>query len=251
MRRRANSDGREEHEMNAVEIQNLSYTYPDGTRGLYDVSLAIPEGSRVAMVGPNGAGKSTLLLHLNGILDGHGRVSIFGQPVHDDLQAARQSVGLVFQNPDDQLFMPTVFDDVAFGPLNLGWPEERVREEVARALEAVGLSGYEDRSPHHLSLGEKKRASIATVLVMECRILVFDEPTTGLDPRGRWEFIELLRDLDATTVIATHDLGLVGELCDRVVILDDGRVVAEGLARELLADHALLAAHGLARPAQV
>jgi cobalt/nickel transport system ATP-binding protein len=233
--------------MNAVEVRDLSYTYPDGTQGLSGVSLAVPEGECLGMVGPNGAGKSTLLLHLNGILNGHGQVSLFGRPIHDDLQATRQAVGLVFQNPDDQLFMPTVFDDVAFGALNLGWPDDRVRQAVARALESVGLTGHEDRSPHHLSLGEKKRASIATVLVMDCRIVVFDEPTTGLDPRGRWEFIDLVRDLPATKIIATHDLDLVRERCDRVVIMDDGRLVAEGPARDILADEDLLAEHGLAR----
>jgi len=233
--------------MNAIEIEGLSYTYPDGTHGLRGVSLAVPEGGCVAMVGPNGAGKSTLLLHLNGILNGEGTVNVFGRLVHEDLQAARQLVGLVFQNPDDQLFMPTVFDDVAFGPLNLGWSEARVRDAVTQTLEAVGLEGYQERSPHHLSLGEKKRVSIATVLVMRCRIMVFDEPTTGLDPRGRWEFIDLLRGLGTTNIIATHDLDLVRELCDRIAILDDGRLVAEGRAADILADRTLLASHGLAR----
>jgi len=234
--------------MNAIEVTNLHYTYPDGTHGLRGVSLCVPEGACLGMVGPNGAGKSTLLLHLNGILNGHGSVRVFGKPVREDLQAARQIVGLVFQNPDDQLFMPTVFDDVAFGPLNLGWPEERVREAVTRALESVGLTGHGDRSPHHLSLGEQKRASIATVLVMDCRIVVFDEPTTGLDPRGRWEFIDLIRDLPATKIIATHDLDLVRELCDRVVVMDDGHLVAEGPAADVLADQELLEEHGLAKP---
>jgi cobalt/nickel transport system ATP-binding protein len=233
--------------MNAVEVRDLSYAYPDGTQGLSGVSLTVPEGECLAMVGPNGAGKSTLLLHLNGILNGHGQVSLFGRPIHDDLQSTRQMVGLVFQNPDDQLFMPTVFDDVAFGPLNLGWPEERVREQVTATLEAVGLAGYESRSPHHLSLGEKKRASIATVLVMECRVLVFDEPTTGLDPRGRWEFMDVIRGLDQTKIIATHDLDLVRDLCSRTAIMDAGRLVAEGVTADILADRDLLAEHGLAK----
>jgi len=234
--------------MNAIEVVDLHYTYPDGTQGLRGVTLSVPEGACLAMVGPNGAGKSTLLLHLNGILNGQGTVRVFGKAIHDDLQAARQLIGLVFQNPDDQLFMPTVFDDVAFGPLNLGWPEDRVREAVAQALDAVGLTGYGDRSPHHLSLGEKKRASIATVLVMDCRVVVFDEPTTGLDPRGRWEFIDLIRDLPATKIIATHDLDLVRTLCDRAVIMDDGQLVAEGPMADLLSNRDLLAEHGLARP---
>jgi cobalt/nickel transport system ATP-binding protein len=233
--------------MNAIETANLSYTYPDGSPGLRGVSVTIPEGSCTALVGPNGAGKSTLLLHLNGLLNGDGEVRILGKRVHEHLAWARQTVGLVFQNPDDQLFMPTVFDDIAFGPLNLGWPEARVRKEVERALTAVGLVDHGSRSPHHLSLGEKKRASIATVLVMDCRVLVFDEPTTGLDPRGRWEFMDLIRDLPQTKIIATHDLDLVAELCDRTVVLDTGLVVAEGMTENVLADLALLADHGLAR----
>jgi len=230
--------------MNAIEISNLTFTYPDGSPGLRGVSLTVPEGATTALIGPNGAGKSTLVLHLNGILAGEGEVRIFGQPVQADLRSARQTVGLVFQDPDDQLFMPTVFDDLAFGPLNLKWPEERVQEEVMRAVRAVGLEGFERRAPHHLSIGQKKRASLATVLVTDCRIMVFDEPTAGLDPRGRRDFIDLIRGLHKTKVIATHDLPLVAEMCDRVVLLDDGRVVAQGTAQELLRDRQLLAAHG-------
>ena len=229
--------------MNAIDIDNLTHTYPDGTPGLRGVSLAIPEGVTAALIGPNGAGKSTLILHLNGILAGDGEVRVFGAPVQSDLRAVRQTVGLVFQDPDDQLFMPTVFDDVAFGPLNLGWPEERVREAVARAIRAVGLEGVEHRAPHHLSIGQKKRASIATVLVMDCRVMVLDEPSAGLDPRGRRDLIDLLRTLNRTKVIATHDLPLVEELCDYAVLLDEGRVIAQGEATELLGDTALLSAH--------
>jgi cobalt transport protein ATP-binding subunit len=230
--------------MNALDILDLTYAYPDGSRGLSGVSLSVPEGATIAIIGPNGAGKSTLLLHFNGILAGEGEVCVFGRPVAADLRAARQAVGLVFQNPDDQLFMPTVFDDVAFGPLNLGWPEARVRSEVARALQAVGLAGFERRSPHHLSLGQKKRASLATVLVMDCRLMVLDEPTNGLDPCGRRDLIDLLGRLDKTKVIATHDLPLVEEMCDRVVLLDEGRVIAQGTTQELLGNRQLLAAHG-------
>jgi len=234
--------------MNAVEIDNLTYTYPDGSRGLSGVSLTIPERECLALVGPNGAGKSTLILHLNGILDGEGDVRVLGKPVADDLQAARQAVGLVFQNPDDQLFMPTVFEDIAFGPLNLGWERERVEAEVRKALVAVGMTGHEHRSPHHLSLGQKKRCAIATVLVMDCRIMVLDEPMTGLDPRGRWDFFNLLSSLEKTKIIATHDLDLVREMCDTIAIMDEGLIVAHGPTPELLDDRALLAKHGLAPP---
>ncbi|MGQ9730553.1 MAG: energy-coupling factor ABC transporter ATP-binding protein [Candidatus Zipacnadales bacterium] len=233
--------------MNAIEIERLSYTYPDGSSGLREVSLAVAEGQCAGLVGPNGAGKSTLLLHLNGILEGDGSVRIYGRPVRENLREARRLVGLVFQNPDDQLFMPTVFDDVAFGPLNLGWDKDRVRTEVARALDAVGLTGYDHRSPHHLSLGEKKRVSLATVLVMDCRIMVLDEPTSGLDPRGRGEFIDLVGSLDKTKIIATHDLDLVRELCNTVIVLDEGRIVAQGPTDQMLSDKRLLAEHRLMR----
>ena len=250
LRRAAGTDGRgnENGAMNAIEIADLAYTYPNGARGLRGLSLEIPERDCVALVGPNGAGKSTLILHLNGILKGRGEVRIFGKSVADDVLAARQAVGLVFQNPDDQLFMPTVFEDVAFGPLNLGWPKERVETEVRKALNAVGMLEHSDRAPHHLSLGQKKRCAIATVLVMDCKIMVLDEPTTGLDPRGRWDFLNLLKGLDRTKIIATHDLDLVREMCDTTVILDDGRVAAQGPTAELLDDEALLGKHGLAPP---
>ncbi|MGD2136595.1 MAG: ABC transporter ATP-binding protein [Gemmatimonadales bacterium] len=237
--------------MLAIEIANLSYTYPDGSPALRGVSLRVEEGETIGLVGPNGAGKSTLMLHLNGILSGDGSVRVFEKPVGPDVDHARSQVGLVFQNPDDQLFMPTVFDDVAFGPLNLGWPEEMVREKVGEALAAVRAAGYESRSPHHLSIGEKKRVAIATVLVMECKVLALDEPATGLDPRGRRELMELLRELEATKVIATHDLAMVLELCERVVLLDEGKVVCEGETREVLGREDVLLARGLEAPAGV
>ncbi|MFQ5810025.1 MAG: energy-coupling factor ABC transporter ATP-binding protein [Armatimonadota bacterium] len=237
--------------MLAIEIEDLSYTYPDGSPALRGVSLRVEEGETIGLVGPNGAGKSTLMLHLNGILSGDGSVRVFGKAVAPDVDHGRSQVGLVFQNPDDQLFMPTVFDDVAFGPLNLGWPEARVREKVGEALAAVRAAGYESRSPHHLSIGEKKRVAIATVLVMECKVLALDEPATGLDPRGRRELIELLAELEATKVIATHDLAMVLELCDRVAVLNEGEVVMEGEAREVLGQRELLLSYGLEGPAGV
>ena len=203
----------------------------------------------MAFIGPNGAGKFTLLLHLNGILSSNGAVRVFDHPVDDkNLRWVRSKVGLIFQSPDDQLFSPTVFDDVAFGPLNMGYSEAEVRQSVTRALDWVGMAGYERRSPHHLSVGEKKRIAIATILSMMPEILVIDEPTSNLDPGSKWSLIELLRELPLTKIIATHDLELAGALCQRVIIIDDGRIVADDLADRILGNLSLLAAHGLARP---
>ncbi len=233
-----------------VEIADLSFAYPDGRQALFGVSLTIAPGEKVALVGPNGAGKSTLMLHLNGILGGKGSpVRIGGLPLtKEHLPVIRGRVGLVFQNPDDQLFSPTVFEDVAFGPLHLGLPEAEVRRRAALALEQVGMAGAEDRLSHHLSLGQKKRVAIATVLAMEPDILVLDEPTAGLDPRGRRRLIDLLRALSRTMLVSTHDMSLVVELFPRMVIMDEGRVVADGATAGLLADGALLEAHGLESP---
>jgi cobalt/nickel transport system ATP-binding protein len=201
----------------------------------------------VAIIGPNGAGKSTLLLHLNGILHSNGAVMIFAKQVNDEnLRWVRSQVGLVFQNPDDQLFSPTVFDDVAFGPINMGYSKEEVGNSVTRALDWVGMAGYEPRSPHHLSVGEKKRIAIATVLSMSPEILVLDEPTSNLDPRSRWSLTTLLKKLPMTKIVATHDLELVRALCPRAIVVDQGRVIADGVTSDILADNALLAAHGLA-----
>jgi cobalt/nickel transport system ATP-binding protein len=230
-----------------VEVKNLSFSYPDGQPALTDVNLTITQGDTLAIIGPNGAGKSTLLLHLNGILRSNGTVRLLGRLVDDkNLRWVRSKVGLVFQNPDDQLFSPTVFDDVAFGPVNMGYPEAEVRRAVERALGLVGVSGYEKRSPHHLSLGEKKWIAIATVLSMSPEILVIDEPTSNLDPRGKWSLISVLKGLPGTKVIASHDLELVRVVCHRVVILDQGRVVADGATEDIMTDKQLLAAHGLA-----
>jgi len=193
-----------------------------------------------------GAGKSTLLLHLNGILRGEGTVRVMGQEVAEpNLARIRAQVGLVFQDPDDQLFSPTVFDDVAFGPLYAGLPEEEIQRRVAWALAQVGLEGYAERVSHHLSLGEKKRAAIATVLAMQPEVLALDEPTLGLDPRTRRRLIGLLRELPQTMLVATHDMRMVAEVFPRMVVLDEGRVVADGPTDELLADRQLLETHGL------
>jgi cobalt/nickel transport system ATP-binding protein len=232
-----------------IEIRNLSFSYPSGRRALRHIELTIRRGERVALVGPNGAGKSTLLLHLNGILRGDGVVRVMGRQVEDPhLGWIRAQVGMVFQHPDDQLFSPTVFDDVAFGPLYAGLPEDEIRRRVDWALAQVGLEEYTGRVSHHLSLGEKKRAAIATVLSMRPDILALDEPTSGLDPRTRRCLIGLLRELPQTILIATHDMNLVARICRRAVILDNGEVVADGAMRELLVDEQLLEAHGLEMP---
>ena len=233
----------------AVSIRNLSFSYPDGHTALHGIDLSITEGERVALVGPNGAGKSTLLLHLNGTLRGQGEIEIAGRPLRDGHFAeARSAVGLVFQNPDDQLFSPTVFEDVAFGPLYMGLPKEEVRQRVERALAEVGMSGMEKRMPHHLSLGERKRIAIATVLSMNPAILAVDEPSMGLDPRARRGLIRLLDGLEQTVVACTHDMHLVRDLFPRTVILDRGQIVADGLTSAILADTALLEKHGLEAP---
>ncbi len=230
-----------------IRIDNLSFSYPDGQQALTGINLTIYQGETVALLGPNGAGKSTLLLHLNGILHSDGVVKILGRPVDDkNLRWVRSKVGLVFQNPDDQLFSPTVFEDVAFGPINMGYSEAEVGESVTRALEWVDMTGYEQRSPHHLSFGEKKRIAVATVLSMMPEILVIDEPTSNLDPRSKGTLIGLLKRLPMTKIIASHDLELVQALCQRAIVFDRGRVVADGTTSHILADIPLLRAHGLA-----
>ena len=230
----------------AVEVIDLRFAYPDGVQALRGVNLTIRRGEKVALLGPNGAGKSTLLLHLNGILRGKGQVRIAGVPLRtDNLPQVRARVGLVFENPDDQLFSPTVLEDVAYGPLYMGLPREEVSERARRALAQVGMTGFEERSPHRLSLGQKKRIAIATVLSMEPAILALDEPTASLDPRARRELIHLLRDLPQTMIVSTHDIPLVRDLLPRTVVMDGGVIVADGETRALLSDGALLAAHGL------
>ena len=232
-----------------VEIQGLSFVYPDGRQALRGIDLVVHQGEKVAITGPNGAGKSTFFLHLNGILQGEGLVRVMGMEVRDGhLGAIRVQVGLVFQDPDDQLFSPSVFEDVAFGPLHMGLPEEEVRQRVRWALARVGMEGFEERMPHHLSVGEQKRVAIATVLAMKPSILVLDEPSGGLDPRARRGLINLLRALPQTMLVATHDIRLVQDLCPRMVILDEGRIVADGATESLLADGELLERHGLERP---
>ncbi|MFC1846899.1 energy-coupling factor ABC transporter ATP-binding protein [Chloroflexota bacterium] len=231
-----------------IKVDNLSFTYPDGQQALRGINLTIYKGESVAVMGPNGAGKSTLILHFNGILQSNGSVSLLGKPVNDaNLKWVRSKVGMVFQTPDDQLFSPTVFDDVAFGPINMGYGRDEVRQAVKKALDAVGMNGFEKRSSHHLSVGEKRRIAIATVLSMSPEILVIDEPTSNLDPRGKWDLIKVLNKLPVTRVIVSHDLEMVRALCRRVVVVDNGSIAADGATDEILADKKLLAEHGLAQ----
>jgi cobalt transport protein ATP-binding subunit len=231
----------------ALSVSGLSYRYPSGQEALRDVSLALQAHEKVALIGPNGAGKSTLMHHLNGILKPRaGAVSVFGLDVVDaNLGRVRAMVGLVFQNPDDQLFSPRVFDDVAFGPLYMGLPEDEVRRRVGEALAAVGMQGFEERRPHELSIGERKRIALATVLSMQPLLLALDEPSAGLDPRARRGLINLLDSLPQAMLVSTHDMHLVNDLFHRVVIMDHGCIVADGPTADILADVPLLEAHGL------
>ncbi len=234
--------------LEVVFIKGLSFIYPDGQPGLNSIDLVIRQGESVAIIGPNGAGKSTLLLHLNGILRGNSTVRILGMPLESgNLREIRKRVGLVFQNPDDQLFSATVFDDVAFGPINLGYNELKVKRCISKALAQVGLTGYEDRAPHHLSIGEKKRVSIATILALDPEIIVLDEPTSNLDPGGKWSLIDLLKELPVTKIIATHDLELAKALCTRTIVMDKGAIVEDGATKQILSDVDLLRAHNLAQ----
>lgn len=232
-----------------IEVKDLQFSYPDGHPALRGVNLYISPGEKVALVGPNGAGKSTLMLHLNGILHDRGEVFVCGKLVEKEtLGEVRASVGLVFQDPDDQLFSPTVFDDVAFGPLYMGMPEREVRERVGQALKSVGMEGFEGRVSHHLSNGEKKRVAIATVLAMDPEILVLDEPTSGLDPRSRRGLIHLLQELPQTMLISTHDIRMVLELFERTIVIDGGEIIYDGSTKDLLSDVAFLEEHGLETP---
>ncbi len=237
----------------AVSVNNLEFSYPDGRPALRGVELSIGPGEKVAILGPNGAGKSTLLLHLNGLLHARsGNVAIMGREVQEGdkrgLQEIRALVGVVFQDPDDQLFSPSVHDDVAFGPIYMGLPGDEVEARVSDALSQVGLGGYEDRMPFHLSGGEKKRAAIASVLSMRPQVLALDEPSAGLDPRARRGLIQLLDRLEQTIIVTTHDMHMVKDIFPRVVIMDGGKVVADAPTHEILSDEALLEEHGLELP---
>ncbi|MBN2107957.1 MAG: ABC transporter ATP-binding protein [Deltaproteobacteria bacterium] len=233
-----------------IEVADLRYTYPDGTHALQGVSFRAVHGESVAVVGANGAGKSTLLLHLNGyLMPSQGKIRIGDLPLaKGTLQEIRRTVGMIFQDPDDQLFMPTVYDDVAFGPLNLGLPLDEVDMRVAKALDLVGAAHLKDKPPYRLSGGEKRRVAIATVMSMSPDILVLDEPTTGLDPLARRQLIGLLGNFQHTKIIASHDLDMVADLCERTIVLHEGAVRADGPTADIFRDDALLAACRLEKP---
>ena len=234
-------------------IEELAFAYPDGNQALYGVNLKVKRGERVALLGPNGAGKTTLILHLNGILSsGHGKVFVGGKLVDNRNKAAlkqiRSKVGIVFQDPDDQLFMPTVGQDVAFGPYNMGVRDAELAKIVEDSLSLVGMFEFKDRPPHHLSFGQRRRVAVATVLAMKPEILVLDEPSSNLDPASRRELADILRSLDITMIMVTHDLPYANELCERALILSGGVIAADGKTSELLKDSALLKKHRLELP---
>ncbi len=235
---------------NAIEVSEVSFSYPDGHAVLNKLSCTIQAGEKVALIGPNGAGKSTFMSLLNGVaMASSGEVVISGQPVtKENLKAIRRKVGIVFQDPDDQLFCPTVFDDVAFGPLNLGLPREEIESRVSEALATVGLTGFEERSSFHLSFGERKRLALATVLSYQPDILVFDEPSTNMDPLNRRKLIKWLTETDKTVLLCTHDLDIALDVCDRCLVLSEGSFVADGAAQSILYDRQLLEAHNLELP---
>lgn len=232
-----------------LDIRRLKYKYPDGQVALCGVSFSLGVMEKAALVGPNGSGKSTLLLHINGLLQGQGEVIVAGLPVVEgNLAAIRARVGLVFHNPDDQLFSATVYEDVAFAPLYMGLPEKQVQQRVHQALAMVHMSEYAQRLCYHLSAGEKKRIALATVLAMQPDLLILDEPSAGLDPRARRQLIELLDELPVSMLVATHDLLMVRELFPRMIILDAGKIAADGSSNSLLQDEGLLKEHGLELP---
>jgi cobalt transport protein ATP-binding subunit len=234
----------------AVHLSGVRYSYPNGQCALAGVDLHVEHGERVALLGPNGAGKTTLVFHLNGLLRGEGELEVAGIELTDQtVRDVRSRVGIVFQDPDDQLFMPTVREDVAFGPLNLGLDRGEVLARIDEALTTVRMQHVADRSPHQLSMGERRRVAIATVLAMRPNLLVLDEPSANLDPRSRRELIDVLAEIDRTMLVVTHDLPFAAELCERAVLISAGRVVGDGPCERILSDSALLAAHDLELPA--
>ncbi|MBI4834236.1 MAG: ABC transporter ATP-binding protein [Planctomycetes bacterium] len=230
-----------------ISIKELVFKYPDGHLALDGINLSVSAGESVGIIGSNGAGKSTLLLHLNGTLrPTTGTISISSLPVDDrNIRAIRRKVGMVFQDPDDQLFMPTVFEDIAFGLLNLGLPENEVRKKTDAILNRFGMSAYADKMPHHMSLGEKKKIALAGILVLEPEIIVFDEPTANLDPHSRKDFIEILKGLKQTRIIASHNLEMIARVTQRVIVINKGKIIADGPAKDIVSDTALLETNGL------
>jgi cobalt/nickel transport system ATP-binding protein len=230
----------------AIEIENFTYKYPDGTAALSDISLSVEHGRKLALIGPNGAGKSTLLLVMAGFVKGTGKVFVDGLEINDkNLKKIRTRLGCCMENPDDQLFMPTLFDDVAFGPLNMGLDPEQVKTRVTGALATVGLSQMTDKAPHHLSAGQKRAAAVATILAMSPKIITLDEPDGSLDPRNRNNLMKLLRSLTQTLIIATCNMNFAASIAERAVLLDNGRIIADGEAKEIMSDVKLMSEHGL------
>jgi cobalt/nickel transport system ATP-binding protein len=237
----------------SLEVNRLAYAYADGHQALFGVDFKVSRGQRVALLGPNGAGKTTLVMHLNGILTaGHGEVKIDGQLVDttdkQSLKAIRSRVGIVFQDPDDQLFMPTVREDVAFGPRNMGISDPELDSIVDQALVRVGMLEFADRPPHHLSFGQRRRVALATVLVMNPEILVLDEPSSNLDPASRRELSEIIKSLETTLLMVTHDLPYAYELCERSLILSGGQIVADDSTYNILTNTSLMSSHRLELP---
>ena len=246
------------HNPPSLAVSGLAYSYPDGYQALYGVDFQVAPGERVALLGPNGAGKTTLVLHLNGILGaagggtGAGEIRVAGlRLTTKNLAEIRRRVGIVFQDPDDQLFMPSVAEDVAFGPANLGLTGAELDQRVTEALDLVGMTEYADRPPHHLSFGQRRRIAVATVLAMRPEILVLDEPSSNLDPASRRELADILRSLDVTMLMVTHDLLYALELCPRALVMSEGQIVADGPTRELLADESLMSTYRLELPVGV
>ncbi len=233
----------------AIEIENLSYDYHDGVKALDDITLSVEQGSKVALIGPNGAGKSTLLLAISLFLKGSGKIKIAGIAASDEnKKVIRTKITSVLQNPDEQLFMPTLFDDIAFGPMNMGLSDDEVRQRTHHALQTVGLTGMENRPPHHLSAGQKRSAAIATVLSMDPEIITMDEPDTSLDPRSRNSLIELLKSLPQTLLIATCNMDFAARTCESVILMDGGRIITTGSAARVMTDADLMKKHGLEVP---
>jgi cobalt/nickel transport system ATP-binding protein len=233
----------------AIEINNFSYHYPDGTAALDNITLSIEAGDRIALIGSNGAGKSTLLLAMAGFVKGTGKVLIDGIEINrKNLKRIRTLIGSCLENPEDQLFMPTLFDDIAFGPLNMDLDSEQVKERVTEALKTVGLDGMAEKAPHHLSAGQKRAAAIATILSMSPQIITLDEPDGSLDPRNRNNLIKLLKGLSQTLIIATCNMNFAAEVADRIILMDNGCIIADGDCNKIMTDAALMTDHGLETP---
>lgn len=236
--------------MNALEVRGLAFAYPDGLQALFGVNLTVARGERVALLGPNGAGKTTLVLHLNGVLTaGIGSVHVGGLELNKaNLKEIRRRVAIVFQDPDDQLFMPTVREDVAFGPANLGIRGHELDTRIHDALAAVGMTDHAHRPPHHLSYGQRRRVAVATVLAMQPEILVMDEPTSNLDPAAKRELADILKGLDLTMLMVTHDMPYALELCERAIVMNEGTIAGDGPTHEIMADESLMRANRLELP---